>query len=268
MANAWHPASTKQDKGSRPLIEPVGLVLHTAVASASNLPPSGDTKWNWYLNREGKLYQYYAANEATAAHVDGNRWNDNGVYKGFLALESWDGYGTSVWPASKANSDPGSGPKWNDEQVEEIIELIVWLHKEWDIPIVKATGVHGVGIGYHSQYLRPKPQKRWTSSHACPGRARIAQVPGIIAEAKKRAAVVSKPPVKEVDVTPADIEAIADRAAEKVWFERLSNPLSPAGSVAPHASEYQVAQGNKMDALGRKVDDLTDLVNELLARGN
>lgn len=272
MAELWYPGAVKDDRGTRPNIKPVGIVLHTAVASASNLPPTGETKWNFYVNRDGKLYQYYAVNEATAAQVDGNRWYDsvNKRYEGFLALESWDGYGTSVWPKAVADRDPGSGPAWTPEQVETIIQLLVWLHNAHGVRLVKATGVQGEGVGYHSQFLRPKPQLRWTSSHACPGRKRIAQVPGIIAEAVRRTTPVKPSPTtpnpKESDValTPAEIQSIANA----VW-------LRDVGSTNDDAQAYLM--GARVDAaLARaNAEDAKELVqtaiaklDELLARGN
>lgn len=57
-----------------------------------------------------------------------------------------------------------------------------------------------------------------------------------------------RPPTPpEDEVTPEDREAIAQRAADLVWFERLPNPQSPPGTVAPHAKEYLVGQGNEID---------------------
>jgi hypothetical protein len=53
----------------------------------------------------------------------------------------------------------------------------------------------------------------------------------------------------EDEVTPEDIEKIAQRAADLVWFERLKNPKSPSGTVPPHASDYLIGQGNDIDAL-------------------
>jgi hypothetical protein len=51
------------------------------------------------------------------------------------------------------------------------------------VPLIKATGARGTGIGYHRQFQNTSPYE-WTSSHACPGTKRIAQVPGIIERAK------------------------------------------------------------------------------------
>jgi hypothetical protein len=55
------------------------------------------------------------------------------------------------------------------------------------------------------------------------------------------------PPPVEDEVTPEEIESIARRAADLVWFKRLTNPESPPGATPPHASEYLVGQGNEID---------------------
>jgi hypothetical protein len=85
-----------------------------------------------------------------------------------------------------------------------------------------------------------------------------------------------KPPTEDSEtVTPQEIEAVAARAADLVWFERLTNPRSPAGTVAPHASTYLVAMANKVDDLTASVGLLdTQLksalakLDELINRGN
>jgi hypothetical protein len=67
----------------------------------------------------------------------------------------------------------------------------------------------------------------------------------------------------EDEVTPEDIEKIAQRAAELVWFERLRNPQAPPSSTPPHASEYLISQGNEIDRMKAVVARIEAKVNEL-----
>ncbi|MBM7788792.1 hypothetical protein [Tenggerimyces flavus] len=67
----------------------------------------------------------------------------------------------------------------------------------------------------------------------------------------------------EDEVTPEDIEKIAQRTADLVWFERLRNPQAPPGSTPPHASEYLISQGNEIDRLKAVIARIEARVNEL-----
>jgi hypothetical protein len=67
-------------------------------------------------------------------------------------------------------------------------------------------------------------------------------------------------------VTPEDREAIAQRAADLVWFERIPNPLSPPGTVPPHASNYLVGQGNEIDNIKSELEGQRTLLQSALAK--
>lgn len=53
----------------------------------------------------------------------------------------------------------------------------------------------------------------------------------------------------DLAISPEDREAIAQRTAELVWFERLANPKAAPGTTSPHAREYLVSTGNEVDQL-------------------
>ena len=64
-------------------------------------------------------------------------------------------------------------------------------------------------------------------------------------------------------LTPEDIENVARRTADLVWFERIANPLSNPGTVAPHASEYLVGQGNEIDGLKRALNRVERMIESM-----
>lgn len=172
----WTPVTPRS---TQKRIRPAGLVCHTAVSNSSLLKPSGDVRWHFYNNREGRLYQFFDTEISAACQRDGNYWTESGVGYGFVSCESWDGAYTDVWP-NPNNTD--SIPPWTNAQMETWVKLGKWLHEEHGVPLVKATAVRGRGIGYHAQYTATDAsgKLRWNESHACPAKARIAQMPEMI----------------------------------------------------------------------------------------
>lgn len=237
MATYWAPFAARHPVALRDsqtnTIRPVGLVLHTAVSDRPLVVPTGTTRWHFYCARDGKLTQFFPVNHMAAAQLDGNEWQADGEWRGFVSVETWDGAGTSVWP--NYNSAPDSGPPWNGDQITSLVKLAAWLHTEHDVPLVKATGPRGTGIGYHRQFRNTSPYE-WTSTHACPGSKRIAQVPGIITAARELVAPKPQPepaptiPPEDVmsGVLPAQLVQVAgSRAVYAVGFTgavHIKNP--------------------------------------------
>lgn len=191
MADYWAPFAKRHPVALRDsqknTITPVGLVLHTAVSNRELVVPTGLTRWHFYVYKDGTTTQFFPVNHMAAAQLDGNEWSYGEGWEGFVSVETWDGAGTAVWPNYR--SAPDSGPAWTPQQVEALARIAAWLHTEHGIPLVKANaardraGVEARGIGYHRQFQNTAPHE-WTSSHACPGSRRIAQVPTVIARAQ------------------------------------------------------------------------------------
>lgn len=169
-----HPVALRDSQRNR--IRPVGLVLHTAVSNSSLVVPTGTTRWHFYCARDGKLTQFFDTEHMAAAQLDGNEWYEDGEYRGFVSVETWDGAGSDVWP--DYNSNHSGGPAWTPAQLASLAQLGAWLHEVHGIPLREADGPRGSGIGYHRQFN--SGSLVWTRSHACPGNRRIAQVPGLI----------------------------------------------------------------------------------------
>lgn len=265
----WYPSATKDAvplRDSQKSIKPVGLVLHTAVSNSSHLRPTGTVRWHHYLNKEGKLYQYFDHNVSAACQRDGNRWYDSNQdrYEGFISLESWDGAGTSVWP--DYNTNHSGGPAWNKAQVDSIVKLIVFLNKQYGVPIVKATGPQGAGIGFHRQFTGKGDDIRWNTSHACPGNKRAAQVPGIIAAAKKLAALPvtppkPKPPVEDDLPTPNDVWNL--KFLE--YIDENGNLVRDSRTVADilfSAHQHAVSADKKADANTAKLNEILSILGD------
>jgi hypothetical protein len=178
----WRPVPLRASQ--RVSIVPQGLVLHTAVSNSTVITPTGETRWHFYCNREGKLYQFFDTQVPAACQLDGNYWRVDGQGRGHISVETWDGAGTSVWPNYR--TAPDSGPPWNSAQMAMLARLAHWLHRTHSLPLARIETVRGRGIGYHRQFRAPRdsPTLKWTSSHACPGSKRIAQVGDLINRAR------------------------------------------------------------------------------------
>lgn len=190
----WVPIALTDNQKKRK-ITPTGLVCHTAVSNSSLLRPTGEVRWHFYLNKTGQLYQFFDTSVYAPCHRDGNYWTSGGNGYGFLSCESWDGAGV-VWDGKNVSKLPA----WNDAQMKTWAKLGAWLHDVHGIPLVKATGPRGKGIGFHAQYTIPanKSGLRWNISHACPGPKRIAQMPALIAAMNAATKPAPKPTPKPI----------------------------------------------------------------------
>lgn len=253
-----------------------GWVLHTAVSngrSIYNVFKNNSVESTVYIRKDGTGEQMMWVDERADCQVDGNWWSALGG-SGFASMETWDGAGSSVWP--NYNSNPSGGPAWTSEQVEAITDLIAWSSRDnvLNFPIQKATGPRGYGIGYHCQFTAPASsgKLRWNSSHACPGTKRIAQMPGIISLAKKKAAKVTPvPPTPTPKPTPPqeEPEVLTEGEIFQIWTTRKWRELIDEGGDGERdertpADILWSAHKNTVQ-LEAKVDNLTAEVQQLRA---
>lgn len=271
MAEIWIPERfgprdpVALRESQKTLIRPAGIAFHTAVVNNEKLRPTGVIRWTAYLGKSGTLYPFFSCNRPAACQADGNYWRENNVGWGFNSMESWDGRGV-VWDGVHVEDCP----EWNAAQCKTIVDSIVWHADTFNLPIRKPKHCRERGYGVHNDFtVSPANENdlHWNIRHACPAPRRTRQFPQLRAEAaRKGASPVPLPKPPEDIVTPDDIEKIAQRAAELVWFERLKNPVAAPGDIPPHASSYLVAMANKvdvvkgdvagLDAIPADVDDL------------
>lgn len=222
---AWYPHAIRKElpqARTQPTIQPVGVVLHTAVSNGSSLYDyfngrSGGIEAHFYLREDGSFEQYMPTTVRADCQLDGNSWLDGSIRKGFISVESWDGY-----PNGWANDS--DVPPWNLKQLVSLAALLAWLSKTHGIPLEKATGPHGVGIGWHRQFTNTSPYK-WNQTHACPGDRRIAQIPGLTGDAKSQ--------LEESDDMPTAKEIVDE------WMARQTT-----------LTDGEIKRGHYTDALG------------------
>lgn len=234
---AWYPSAIRRDIGRAKvaLVNPQRVTLHTAVTSASSLATAfKDGPFShFYVRSDGTVEQYQDTAYRAAADLQGN---DNSV-----SVESWDGYGTSVFPLNTSNV-----PAWTDAQAAAIAALIRWLWSTHpSIPRKLATdsklGASSHGVAWHRLGV-PKAAGAtvsqtggmlWSTSagKVCPGARRIAQIPSIFARATGTATPTTTTPTGGATMTPQQIQQLLADLSRCLEILKNADPLLYGGEL-------------------------------------
>jgi peptidoglycan hydrolase-like protein with peptidoglycan-binding domain len=187
-------------------ITPTTLILHSIAAP-------------WTVNR---IYEYWRDSTNLESHFgcayDGDLGQFIGTNTRADANAGANNYAISVETASNLeHTDP-----WTDAQIETLINLGVWCHREHNIPLKIATSANSGGYGTHRMYAD------WSlGGTACPGDARQRQFlevifPGIVARAGG-----SSPPTQPEQAV-VDLSLLV--AAAHADPPKSGNPVSYSGA--------------------------------------
>lgn len=172
---AWYPGATRMEllpeARQQPAIRPTQFIVHSIVAPWTARRTyeywrDSNLESHFGLGYAGDLAQYLPTTIRADANAGANR-RANGT--GAISIET---------ASNLQASDP-----WSDDQVEELIDLGVWVHRTHKVPLRACRTAADPGFGYHSLH------RAWsTSGTACPGAKRIIQwrdvvLPGIVAAA-------------------------------------------------------------------------------------
>jgi hypothetical protein len=157
-----------------------GLIFHVAVSEAAFPSYSPGTGAHLYTRRNGGIVQQIDTNFKGGHSYQGNRT--------LLGVETQGGV-----------IDPNNEP-WSPEACEANAHIAAWANRTHGIPLHEMANSRSssTGIGYHRQGVngnfgpyayggRVSGGEYWSHSFGkiCPGDAKIAQIPGIIARAKE-----------------------------------------------------------------------------------
>ncbi|MGW0905051.1 peptidoglycan recognition protein family protein [Streptomyces sp. NPDC002853] len=173
---AWYPGAVKMElqpeSDQQAAIKPTQFIVHSIIApwtarrTYEYWRDSTNLESHFGVDYEGTVGQYIGTQTRADANAGANRRAD----------------GTGAVSAETASNTAGSDP-WNSKQIEDLIAIGAWLHKEHGLPLRICRSHTDPGYGYHSMF----PQ--WsTSGTSCPGKARIKQFreivfPSIVARA-------------------------------------------------------------------------------------
>jgi hypothetical protein len=246
---AWYPDAVKMElqpeSDAQAAIRPTQFIVHSIIApwtarrTYEYWRDSTNLESHFGVDYEGTVGQYIGTHTRADANAGANRRPD----------------GTGAVSAETASNTSGSDP-WNAKQIEDLISLGVWLHKEEGIPLRICRTHDDPGFGYHSMF----PQ--WsTSGTSCPGRARITQFktvvfPGIVARATGTSTEED-----EMALTDADIDKIARRVLtlDGVIVNPVNDPNNTHIALASSARNVEtVARRIEARVIGLAAPTLTD----------
>ncbi|KAA6211781.1 N-acetylmuramoyl-L-alanine amidase [Streptomyces filamentosus] len=194
---AWYPGAVRMElqpeSDQQAAIRPTQFIMHSIAAPWDERRiyeywrDSTNLESHFGLDFDGSLGQFIGTQTKADANYRANLRSDG---TGAVSIET---------ASNLEHSDP-----WTPEQVEELIKLGVWLHRQHDIPLRVCRTWTDPGFGYHALF------PEWSvSGTACPGAARIRQFkevvfPGIVARATS---------TEEDDMTPEERKLLTDTAA-------------------------------------------------------
>lgn len=218
----WRPISKWNAVRRLRLNKPSVVVFHIAVSNSSSLFNffSNSTKAcsHFYVNKAGIIEQYVDTSRKSAADYNGN-WRT-------ISIETEGGVG----------SDLNVG--WNDAQCEALAQIAAWAHTKHGVPLrlMNTSRKSESGIGYHRLGVpgyKASDGEQWSGSYGkvCPGSARIAQTPSIVARAQEivnGAVAPTVPPVTQGEIDLAKLPVLK-RGDEGAPVKRLQGLLLAAG---------------------------------------
>ncbi|MFE7754330.1 N-acetylmuramoyl-L-alanine amidase [Streptomyces sp. NPDC057429] len=230
---AWYPGAVKMElqpeSDAQPAIRPTQFIVHSIVApwtarrTYEFWRDSTNLESHFGVDYEGAVGQYIGTETRADANAGANRRSD----------------GTGAVSAETASNTSGSDP-WNAKQVEDLIAIGAWLHRQHGIPLRICRSHSDPGFGYHSMF------SQWsTSGTACPGAARIRQFkelvfPGIVARATGKTEPTEEDPM--AGITKQDI-------FEAVW--RTDAITAPADAADAKTNTKWQAQSILRDLQAR-----------------
>lgn len=227
---AWYPGATKlelqPESDDQAAIKPTQFIVHslaapwTARRTYEYWRDSTNLESHFGLGYEGDIAQYIGTETRADANAAANLRSDG---TGAVAIET-----ASNLQASDA---------WTPAQVEQLIQLGVWLHQKHGIPLRICRTADDPGYGWHAQFTSWNP-----NAHACPGAARIKQFREVVFPAIVARATGQTPEEEDVALTADDkkwITEALDSLVPKTWltdgFVKNPNPDSAEANpfIAP-----------------------------------
>lgn len=246
MSELWYPGAEKMillpETNEQQRIKPTQLIFHSIIAAWTARRTyefwrdSTNLESHFGLGYAGDLAQYLPANVRADANYRANIRPDG---TGALSMET-------------ASNSTGTDP-WTDEQIEKMIGVGVWAHKEHGLPLRICTTPDGHGFGYHSLHDEWSP-----GGTACPGPARIRQFreivfPGIVARVNGTQ--------EEEDMTPEQAKQLAaiatqvaalTAAVKRIDETQTLDPWTYKGKGEAHDAYWFLRDTHALTSLVRK----------------
>lgn len=195
----------------QPTIVPRLVICHTNGGSTSS---TAEQLWSYLsagsvtlephfdIQTDGAIYQFMPCTRRADANSSANRFpitiDGKQTYGGAISIETQD-------PGYK--NQPVDTSPWPPAQLEAIAQTIAAVVDAYGIPVEPVDAWNGQGIAPHNLF------SVWSgSAHTCPGKARTAQMPGLLER------------INELLLPPKPIE-------ETKMIEVIRNDDDPTGAV-------------------------------------
>jgi len=252
---AWYPGATRMElqpeSDDQQAIRPTQFIVHslaapwTAKRTYEYWRDSTNLESHFGLGYEGDLAQFIGTETRADANASANRRADG---TGAVSIET----------ASNLHATDS----WTPAQVEQLIQLGVWLHHQHGIPLRLCRTADDPGYGWHMQYSAWNP-----NAHACPGPDRIRQFketvfPGIVARATGGDDLVA---IDKAEFRGALLDALGNTQVKQALCRAawLTDGVTgvPAEWTSPTNPEWApwsaiVTDGNKLRTIESKVGAL------------
>lgn len=169
---AWRPIPVSPTRPKRR--KGRGVVLHVAASEATSLFgffSTADVDSHFYVAKDGTIEQYVDTDLQAYASMDGNATT--------ISVETQGGV---------TNPD---GEPWTPQQVAALARICRWAHDTEGVPLTVMPDSRPAsrGIGWHRLGVKPwvvPGGEVWSAANGkrCPGDAKIAQVPAVVAAAQ------------------------------------------------------------------------------------
>ncbi|MGW1836312.1 peptidoglycan-binding protein [Streptomyces sp. NPDC002067] len=157
----WRPIPTNYTANGQNSVR--GLVVHIMAGTLSGTD-------SWFRNSAARASSHFGTGKGGALY----QWVNT-------ANRAWaQANGNSSW-LSIENEGQG-GDALTSAQMDRIAEVFAWVHKTYGVPLQVASGPSGRGLGYHAM-----GGSAWGGHTQCPGSRIVAQLPEIVARAKRLA---------------------------------------------------------------------------------
>lgn len=120
------------------------------------------------------------------------------------ALRQWVDTADRAWAQAAGNrswlsveNEGQGGDALTDAQLDRNAQVLAWAHETYDVPLRLAASPTDRGLGYHAM-----GGSAWGGHTSCPGARIVAQLPEIVARAKRIAGDEPAPTVIEEDPMP------------------------------------------------------------------
>jgi hypothetical protein len=238
----WRPLP---ENSTQSTITPRAVILHTAVDA-----PGPTSLYSFFARGDiGAESHFFVLLDGTVEqYMDTTRRAD--------ANNQANGYAISIETEDEGRPDQ---LPWSAAQLDALVALVDWCCTAHGIPRRQIESPTGSGIGWHSMWNDSAGRTPWSiyAGKTCPGRARVPQVPGIIARVAGSPAP-PPPPDEEDDMPLTDDDA--SMVARKV-VDALTDRAGLSWGVNLPADTARLVASNNVG-----ITNLGDIYNHLNAK--